>query len=121
MTVVEVFDTQTGEWSVGPALPEPRAGNAAAVVAGRIFVFGGENLSDATVHSEVFEWVPTAANETERWSGAWVLRGNLPKARHGLAGVSGSGKVFALGGGLRAGLRTPFALSADVAALKLGE
>jgi hypothetical protein len=78
------------EWTVGIALPEPRAAGAAAFDGTRIVYAGG--VGPGGVTNEVL------ALDTSNGAG-WQRIGRLPNAREHLAATSdGAGRTFVLGG-----------------------
>jgi len=51
VSTVEVYNPATGRWTKGPAMIKRRAGHAAGVVQGRIYVIGGVSDSGAELSS----------------------------------------------------------------------
>jgi hypothetical protein len=97
LSVVERYRPRRDAWSTGAALDVPRSGHAAAVGGGRVFAFGGEELSPGgTTIADV---------ESMRPGGSWSTDGLPPMrtARHGLGGASYRGKIYALEGGPQPG------------------
>jgi N-acetylneuraminic acid mutarotase len=70
-------------------MPTARSGIAAAVLEGRIFVFGGEATTGT--FSEVEAYDPKA----DRWS----AYARLPTPRHGLGAATVSGRIYVISGG----------------------
>jgi N-acetylneuraminic acid mutarotase len=88
---LEAFDVSAGQWTELPPMPTPRSGIAAAVVAGRLVVFGGEVNVGPGVFDEVEAYDPG--------SGRWSPLPPMPTPRHGIgAGVLGD-EVSIPGGG----------------------
>jgi len=79
---------EDGRWRAGEPLHEPRAGHAAAVVDGVVFISGGSGVLSAV---RDFESLDTA-------TGGWSGREPLPAAleRHASAGLEG--RVYVAGG-----------------------
>ncbi len=97
---VDIYNTVTREWRAGPALPEPRAGHAAAVLNGQIHVFGGRSADlQRTVRDH---FVFNAASQT------WRTGASLPTARTEAAAAALTGEVWLIGGGAGAGFFAPF-------------
>lgn len=97
---VDVFNPETGSWTIGPALPEPRAGHAAAVLDGEIHVLGGrsEGLT-STLDSHL---------RLDPGSNAWVEETALQAPRTDAAAVSINGELMVIGGGAGGGFFAPF-------------
>ncbi|WP_322001747.1 Kelch repeat-containing protein [Marinobacter alexandrii] len=93
---LEVFNTQTGLWSVKAPMPRAAGGIAAATLDGRLYVFGGEQWTPA---KEVFanSWVydPTAD--------AWAALPDMKTPRHGAAAAAIEGRIFVFGGATKTG------------------
>ncbi|HLH25312.1 MAG TPA: kelch repeat-containing protein [Chloroflexota bacterium] len=94
--VVQVYDSRTDTWTYGPSLPMPIHHAMPAVVAGRLFLIGGEvggtgtPVDPSTFTDTVFELDPAA--------GAWLLRAPLPVPRSaGAVGII-DGIVYVAGG-----------------------
>lgn len=97
---VDIFDVQSGAWREGPALPEPRAGHAAAFLNGQIHVFGGRSADMQRTVRDHFQITPGA--------GAWDQGPALPSARTEAAAAALDGEVWLIGGGAGAGFFAPF-------------
>ncbi|OHA47904.1 MAG: hypothetical protein A2806_02470 [Candidatus Terrybacteria bacterium RIFCSPHIGHO2_01_FULL_48_17] len=91
---VEIYDISLREWTIGPKMPTARGGIAAAVLDGKLHVFGGEEVTGTFNIHEVFD--PS--------SGTWQQALAMPTARHGLAAAVLDGAIFVVGGGRRPGL-----------------
>ena len=87
--MAERYDPRRERWESLPDMEKPRGGIAAAVVDGRIVVFGGEE-SGGTIR-EVELYNPS----TRRWRSLPPMR----TPRHGLGGVSRGNRVYAIEGG----------------------
>jgi len=89
----EVYDPREDRWR--NAAPMPRGsgagGNAAGVIGGKLYVFGGEYFHDGgKVHAEVWSYDPKAD--------AWAAEAPMPTPRHGLGGVTIGDGVWLVGG-----------------------
>jgi N-acetylneuraminic acid mutarotase len=85
---VLVYDLATKSWSTAAPLAEPRGGDAAAVLKGRIHVIGGGNSrSTLANHSE---YDPTANR--------WTERAPLSRSKGSPAAVVLDGKLYSIGG-----------------------
>jgi N-acetylneuraminic acid mutarotase len=88
---VDVYDATTGTWARGPDLPTGRGGHAAAVLDGRIVVFGGEgHHANAGVfpHAEVFDTLTST----------WARALDMPTPRHGTGAAALRGRIIVPGG-----------------------
>lgn len=92
-TEVQVYDSQTDSWTLGPSLPQPLHHTMTAVVDGRLYLFGGEagNPSTTTAFQD-------GVYLLDEQAGTWVPRAPMPTARS--AGGTGviDGKVYVAGG-----------------------
>ncbi len=78
--LVQVYDSATSRWSLGPRLPQPIHHIHAAAVGGKLYVMGGEIDGASTGRPEIFVnhvWVHDPA------IGGWVARAPMPTARSG--------------------------------------
>ena len=89
---VFAFDPEIGEWSERAPMPTSRAGHAAAVLDGRIYVLGGEGNGDHP--SGVFDdnEVYTPATDT------WEVLAPIPTRRHGTGAATVDGQIILPGG-----------------------
>ena len=92
--VVERYAPARRRWERVPKLRTPRGGIAAATVAGRIVVVGGEEAAGTI--DEVESYNP----RTRRWR----FRRRLPTPRHGLGAIAHKGSIYVLEGGPTPGL-----------------
>lgn len=100
--LVEIYNPETNTWRRGPSLNFPRAGFAAAAIAGNIYVAGGELLSHLPPDLEPsVELLDPATNR-------WEVIDELPVPLHGVSGVSFDGKFYFLAGSNRAGSASSF-------------
>lgn len=89
---VDVFDPRAGRWTAGPAMPTGRGGSAAAVLEGRLYVFGGEGSPRTAtgVFAEAEVYDPSLG----RWLGLAPMR----TPRHGTGAAALGGRVYVPGG-----------------------
>jgi hypothetical protein len=96
--VVEIFDPATRTWSKGASLPAPRGGITGAVVAGCLFVFGGEGEP-----THVLGLTPNTYGYDPR-ADRWTQLPDMPIAMHGLKGSAViNGRIVLPGGGITLG------------------
>jgi N-acetylneuraminic acid mutarotase len=88
--VVEAFDVATGTWHAVDPLLQARSGHGLAVMGGKLYAVGGENLLNNTALSSVEEYDPA--------TGAWRAVRALPSPRtgHGTAAIGNS--IHGIGG-----------------------
>jgi N-acetylneuraminic acid mutarotase len=84
---VQVWDSRTDQWELGPPLPMPLHHMMAATVNGKLYAIGGEfggagsGLPDVyldgvyELHPQVGEWVPRASMPTARSAGGTAVIG----------------------------------------------
>jgi len=94
LDVVEMYDVEGDVWSVRSPMPTARSGIAAAVVDGKLYVFGGE--SAVKTFSEVEAYDPE--------SDTWQRVAELPTPRHGLGVAAVGNKIYTVAGGPKPGL-----------------
>jgi N-acetylneuraminic acid mutarotase len=101
LTTVESYDPGRDRWSVLPPLATARSGHAAVAVGGlrggRIVVLGGEELGPGGTTIEQVELFDPRV-------GGWTALPDMLTPRHGLGGVAGGKRVYALEGGPQPGL-----------------
>jgi len=85
---VEIYDSLTNSWVAGPQLPEARCQAAAAVLDGKMYVMGGEQL--LTTLSDVRVLDPQV--------GTWEAVAPMATARQGFTSAAVGGKLYAIGG-----------------------
>jgi non-specific serine/threonine protein kinase len=90
---VERFDPAANKWEAIAPLPASRGDVAAALIAGRIFVLGGETSTQVFPTTEALDlrsvtWGPAPA---------------MPTARHGLGVAAVGATLYTFGGALRPG------------------
>ncbi len=93
---LQVFDTATCEWSLGPTLPRPVHHANAAVHNGRIYVLGAMETINFTPVGHVWSLAP---GDTE-----WQVHATMPAGQQRGAGIVATiGDRIYLAGGLRGG------------------
>jgi len=93
IAVNEEYDPKTDRWRSRTALPTVRSGIAAAVLDGKVFVFGGEY--NRATRRDVESYDPVA----DKWQ-TWAP---MPTARHGF-GVAVFGRsIYVIAGGPQPG------------------
>jgi hypothetical protein len=96
---VEIYDTATGVWSSGPALPTPVLGAAATVLNGLIYVIGGVTAYDpnAGLSYDTTDAVQIFDPVQNKWtSGPSVFGGAKSVSEAGA--VTLNGKIYLVGG-----------------------
>ena len=91
VTALEMYDPGNDSWKSLSPMPEALGGNAATVLDGQLYVFGGEQWAP---EHKVFPSTWVYDPKTDKWN-----KGpDMPTARHGLAAASAEGKVITIGG-----------------------
>lgn len=103
---VDVFNPLTGVWRIGPALPEPRAGHAAALHDGVIYVFGGRSPDLRRTLSDML-YLPVSQRR-------WQSGPQLMVPRTEAAAASNGNQIFLIGGGAGSGFFAPFTAVSSV-------
>ena len=111
--IVEAYDVASGSWETLPDLPFDLAGHGAAITDERLHVFGGESLDAGTVFQR-----HVTLDLTDHDAG-WKDAEPMTFARHGFATAKVGEVAWILGGGKRAGLRTPWSVTGSVFPLPL--
>jgi N-acetylneuraminic acid mutarotase len=88
---VEIYDPANDSWQTGPPISEGRGGLAAAVLDGRIYVFGGELPFRVLNLTEMYD---PATN-------SWWVKAPMPTGRHGLGAVAVGNRIYVVSGGVR--------------------
>lgn len=88
LDTVERYDPLAGAWEALPRMDGPRAGAAAAVLAGRLYVLGGEARGQALRDVQRFD----------PWTGAWEALPPMHCGRIRAAAVACDGFLYVLGG-----------------------
>lgn len=89
---VQIYNTTTDNWRMGPALPAPRGAGAATYNNGKIHFFGGLMPDRVTDVSEHYILDP------ENLAAGWISAAPLPNGRNQLSAASVKGLVYAIGG-----------------------
>lgn len=93
---VQIFNTQTCEWSLGPKLPRAVHHTNAAVHGGRIYVVGAMEGLSFTAVGHVWSWAPGEA--------MWSTHASMPAGQQRGAGITAAiGDRIYVAGGLRGG------------------
>jgi hypothetical protein len=111
--VIEAYSFADNRWREWPQPPFALAGHGAAVIDGHLHVFGGENLDTGEVLTEHAS-LPLTAGAKE-----WTYEPPLPAPRHGFAAAEIDGVIWILGGGKRAGLKTPWSVTGSALSIDL--
>lgn len=99
------YDPATDRWSVGPALPQPRAEGIAAAVDGKVYLIGGRvPASPGAAHFN--DHGDTALAEVlDPATGQWRRVADAPTARNSAAAAVIKGRIYVAGG--RTALKQP--------------
>lgn len=93
--LVQIYDSATSRWSLGPRLPQPLHHTMVKAVSGRLYVIGGEMDGASTGRPEIFVnqvWMHDPA------VGGWVARAPMPTARSGGGSAVLDGRIYVAGG-----------------------
>ena len=93
---LEVYDPEVESWETLAPLPQAAGGITAAVVDGKLYVFGGE------------QWVPEQAVIAEAWVydpavDQWAVVPDMPTPRHGIAAGAIGNQIYVIGGATETG------------------
>jgi N-acetylneuraminic acid mutarotase len=91
---VQVYDSETDSWSLGPTLPRPLHHTITAVVDGRLFLIGGE-AGNPTGGESVFQDRVYMLDEA---ADTWIERAPMPTARSGGGSAVIDAKIYLAGG-----------------------
>jgi N-acetylneuraminic acid mutarotase len=89
----EVYDPKEDRWRTAAPMPKGSGagGNAASVLEGKLYVFGGEYFDNGgRVHPEAWQYDPAAD--------AWTSMPPMPTPRHGLGAVPLNNAIWLVGG-----------------------
>jgi N-acetylneuraminic acid mutarotase len=92
------YDPDTNTWQPLASMPTARSGHAAAVLAGRIVVMGGE-VNPANPPDQVF----TEVEAYDPATNTWVSLDPMADPRHGIGAVTVGDLIYVPGGATRAG------------------
>jgi len=90
----EEYDPETDAWTARAPLPTARSGIAAALLNGRIYVFGGEGSQGTFGENEAYD----------PQTNTWETLEPMPTARHGLGAAVVGDTIYVIGGGETPGL-----------------
>jgi N-acetylneuraminic acid mutarotase len=88
-----IYDPAANRWGEAAPLLKPRSGIAAAVLNGKIYLFGGEAPQGTFADNDVYD----PANN--RWQSAPPM----PTPRHGLGAATVGDRIFVIAGGPKPG------------------
>ena len=91
LTTVESYDIESMTWSSKADIPIGRGGFGSAVLDGKIYTFGGENVWKCFDTIERYDPV----------ADTWTNVGLLPEPRHGICAGTIDGKMHLVSGGMR--------------------
>lgn len=89
---VQVYDTKTDSWTLGPPLPVPNNHGMAAAVGGKVYLIGGQ-----TTEGGAGGFVNTVYALDPR-TGVWESKAPMPTARSAGSAVVLDGKIYVAGG-----------------------
>ena len=92
---VQIYDSRTNRWRMGPPLPVPMHHAMAAAVGNRLFVIGGEFDGGGTGRPEVYL---DTVYEFDPQNNTWHLRAPMPTGRSGGGAAVVDGKIYVAGG-----------------------
>src|SRR5215207_3021371 len=92
---VQVYDSRTNRWRMGPPIPVPMHHAMAAAVDGRLFVIGGEFDGGGTGRPEVYL---DTVYDLDQQANSWQLRAPMPTGRSGGGAAVVDGKIYVAGG-----------------------
>ncbi len=89
---MDLYDVAADAWRAGPSMSLARSDAGAAVVGGRLYVFGGYGANyDMSVTGTLVECFDPAAN-------AWSVKAPMPTPRGDVSAVAFGARIFLLGG-----------------------
>jgi N-acetylneuraminic acid mutarotase len=88
VNVNEMYDIETGKWTVVGSMPSKRSSIAASAINNSFFVFGGEDFTRIYNNNEKYDI------EHRKWTS----QEPMPTSRNGLAAVSVDNRIFVVGG-----------------------
>jgi len=97
---VDVYDLKSGKWSTAPNIPVARSGHTAAVLHGKIHVFGGRSGGRGETLNDHWVFDP----QTTKWTRAEPM----PAPRTGAVAINYGDAIYLLGGGTGGGFFAPF-------------
>ena len=89
---VQIYDTASDRWELGPPLPQPNNHGMAAGVNGKIYLIGGQptDLSEGPYVDTVYELDPA--------KGTWTEKARMPTARSSGVAIVHQGLIYVAGG-----------------------
>jgi N-acetylneuraminic acid mutarotase len=111
--VVEAYDFTSNKWRSLPETPFDLAGHGAIILNGRLHVFGGENLDTGEVLQK------HATLDLTNLKFGWQMAKDIAYPRHGFAAAKVGNEAWIIGGGKRAGLRTPWSVTGTAFSIPL--
>ncbi len=92
VTSVQIYDSATDSWTLGPSLPGPVNHTTAVSVNGKLYVLGGQSTAagGGPFLDTVFEFDPLI--------GEWALKAPMPRARGGGAAAVVNDRIYVAGG-----------------------
>jgi N-acetylneuraminic acid mutarotase len=97
IAAVEEYDPATRAWTGRAPLPTGRSGGAAAVLDGKLCVFGGEGNDASPIG--IFDQVEAF----DPMSNSWTKFGPMPLPRHSQTAAAVGGRIYLPGGSTRRG------------------
>jgi N-acetylneuraminic acid mutarotase len=88
-----IYDPAENRWGEAAPLLKPRSGIAAAVLNGKIYLFGGEAPQGTFADNDVYD---PSQNQ-------WQSAPPMPTPRHGLGAATIGNQIFVIAGGPRPG------------------
>ncbi len=86
------YDTVTGTYTALPDMPEARSAGGLGYVAGKLYYFGGNNLTRTVDGSETWMLDLTGG------ATSWVSEASLPDPRNHVGFATMNGQIYAVGG-----------------------
>jgi len=93
--VVQVWDSRTDVWELGPPLPMPLHHVTAVGLNGKLYAIGGEFDGAGTGRASVFM---DTVYELDPGLGTWTSRAPMPTGRSAGAAIVLDGKIYVVGG-----------------------
>lgn len=93
LDTMDIYDILKDNWQSGVPMSIPRTDCAAAVLLGKLYVFGGYSTNyDMSVSGTLVEMFDPSTN-------SWTVRASMPTPRGDLAAVTfGTSRIFVMGG-----------------------
>ena len=97
LTLVEIYDPETDQWSQGSEMLQPHDYPAYALLDGQMYILGGHH-PDATAGGPQTDPGFHFCERYDFSKGSWSELAPLPKPRFAATAISMKGKIFAFGG-----------------------